>query len=131
MSMNYRNRASAKRIVSVTPHHGSDANLAVQGEVMSSRVRPGRKSRFEATIHDGTGTMLLTWFNATYLRKKIHPGMMLRAWGKTKRWGDYLQMVNPRWEADRAGCGSGRARGTLAADVSWRAKRCHLLRSSR
>jgi len=83
----------------VTPHHGSDANLAVQGEVMNCRVRSGRKSRFEATIHDGTGTMLLTWFNASYLRRKIHPGMTLRAWGKTKRWGDYLQMVNPRWEA--------------------------------
>jgi ATP-dependent DNA helicase RecG len=83
----------------VTPHHGSDANLAVQGEVLSSRVRSGRRPRFEATIHDGTGTMLLTWFNATYLRRSIHPGMTLRAWGKTKRWGDYLQMVNPRWEA--------------------------------
>ncbi len=83
---------------SIAPEHQSHANLAVQGEVLSTRSSPGRRSRFEVTLHDGTGTMLLTWFNAPWMRGRIHPGSHIRAWGKTKRWGDYLQMVNPRWE---------------------------------
>ncbi|HRP63015.1 MAG TPA: ATP-dependent DNA helicase RecG [Phycisphaerales bacterium] len=84
--------------VTVPPVHGSEANLAVQGEVLTTRTSHGRRARFEATIYDGTGTMLLTWFNAPWMRGRLHPGATIRAWGKTKRWGDYLQMVNPRWE---------------------------------
>ncbi|TVQ57815.1 MAG: ATP-dependent DNA helicase RecG, partial [Phycisphaerales bacterium] len=83
----------------VDPEHGSDKNLAVQGEVLNTRLRgAGRRGRFEATLHDGTGTILLTWFNAPWMRDKLHPGANIRAWGKTKRWGDYLQMTNPKWE---------------------------------
>ncbi len=83
----------------VDPEHGSEKNLAVQGEVLNTRRRgAGRRGRFEATLHDGTGTMLLTWFNAPWMRDKLHPGANIRAWGKTKRWGDYLQMTNPKWE---------------------------------
>ena len=82
----------------VSPIHGESANFAVTGEIHTARLRQGRKSRYEATLFDGTGTIQLTWFNAGYLRHKIHPGMTLRAWGKAKRYGDYLQLVNPQWK---------------------------------
>jgi len=82
----------------VTPIHGAAANLAVRGEVLNTRLRPGKRGRFEAQLFDGTGTVLLTWFNSPYLRHKIHPGSHLRAWGKAQRFGDTLQLVNPRWE---------------------------------
>ncbi len=57
-----------------------------------------RKGRFEATLQDATGTLALVWFNAAFLRQEIHPGMVLRVHGKVGRFGDYLQMINPRWE---------------------------------
>jgi ATP-dependent DNA helicase RecG len=79
--------------------HGTQANIAVQGEVQSTQSRMGRRSRVEATIFDGTGTLLATWFNAPWMRSKLHPGMHVRLWGKVKRHGDYLQLVNPQWEA--------------------------------
>ncbi len=83
----------------VPPEHGADRNLAVRGEVLTTRSRgSGRKGRFEATLHDGTGTILLTWFNAPWMREKLHPGATIRAWGRAKRWGDYVQMTNPKWE---------------------------------
>jgi ATP-dependent DNA helicase RecG len=58
----------------------------------------GRKGRFEATIQDDTGRLSLTFFNAPYLRDKLHPGMMVRVQGKPAVYGPYLQMINPRWE---------------------------------
>jgi len=75
---------------------------AVRGRVEAARWvgHQGRKKgRFEATLADETGRVLLTWFNAPYLQHKLHPGMALRVQGKVKRFGAYLQMTNPRWEA--------------------------------
>jgi len=58
----------------------------------------GRKGRFEVTLRDDTGTLSLTWFNASYLRDKLHPGAVLRVQGKVAVFNDYLQMANPKWE---------------------------------
>ncbi len=77
--------------------HGGEANIAVRGEVSAIRVARARKPRIEATLEDGTGTLRVTWFNAPWLRGKLHPGHRIRVWGKATRHGDYLQMVNPRW----------------------------------
>src|SRR5262245_46709387 len=83
----------------VGPAHGAEANLAVRGEVatVKAAIGRGRKTPFVATLQDGTGTIKLTWFNANWMRHKLHPGMQILAWGKAKRWGDYLDMVNPQW----------------------------------
>ncbi len=82
----------------VTPIHGASANLGVRGEVLTTRVGLHRRQRFDATLFDGTGTILLTWFNAPWMRDKLHPGQTIRAWGKAKRNGDVVQITNPRWE---------------------------------
>jgi len=58
----------------------------------------GKKGRFEATIGDDSGTLSLTWFNAGYLRDKLHPGATIRVQGKVKLFNDYPQMANPKWE---------------------------------
>ena len=58
----------------------------------------GKKGRFEATLVDDTGTLNLVWFNAGYLRDKLHPGLTLRVQGKVKSFNHYPQMVNPKWE---------------------------------
>jgi ATP-dependent DNA helicase RecG len=87
---------------SVGPLHKSTANVAVNGEIATARLIRSRRARFEATLQDATGTVLLTWFNSPWLHKKLHPGMTIRAWGKATRYGDYLQMVNPQW-ADLSG----------------------------
>ena len=74
----------------------------VRGQVSAARWVPamgrGRKGRFEVTLTDDTGTLNLVWFNAAYLREKIHPSQHLRVQGKVKTFNGYPQMVNPRWE---------------------------------
>ncbi len=74
---------------------------STRGMVAASRMVQGYgrgKSRFEATLRDDTGDLLLTWFNATYLRDRIRPGMTLRVQGKTVVYRNRRQIVNPRWE---------------------------------
>jgi ATP-dependent DNA helicase RecG len=81
------------------PEHGSSANLAARGEVASVRFVRSRRPRVEATLEDGTGTILLTWFNAPWLRDRLHPGLRISVIGKAKRHGDYVQIINPSWRA--------------------------------
>lgn len=85
----------------VAPDHGSKASLSLSGEVMTCRLVRSRRPRFEATLFDGTGTVLLTWFNTPWLQKKIHPGMRIGATGQAKRHGDYIQLINPRWSEQK------------------------------
>ncbi|MEM1027062.1 MAG: ATP-dependent DNA helicase RecG [Planctomycetota bacterium] len=81
----------------------SDAVGAARGVVEKTRWNAppgrGRKGRFEATLQDDTGTLLCTWFNAAWLRDRITVGMTLDVQGKTKRFNNYPQMVNPKWTA--------------------------------
>lgn len=58
----------------------------------------GKKGRYEATLLDDSGGLLLTWFNAAYLRDRIKPGQPLRVQGKVKFFNGYPQMVNAKWE---------------------------------
>ncbi len=72
-----------------------------RGVIQSAQWTPGqygRKGRFTATLVDDAGTLSLTWFNAGYLREKIHPGLTVRVQGKVKLFNNYPQMVNPKWE---------------------------------
>ena len=73
---------------------------SARGTIAAARWNQGpgkRKGRFEATLEDTTGTVLLTWFNAPYMRDKLHPGHAVRVQGKVKQFGMYKQMVNPKW----------------------------------
>jgi ATP-dependent DNA helicase RecG len=60
-------------------------------------VRP--RPRFEATLDDGTGILACVWFNGAYLRKSIHPGLMVRVKGKVGSFRNIPQMTNPKWWA--------------------------------
>ncbi|MCZ6611393.1 MAG: ATP-dependent DNA helicase RecG [Planctomycetota bacterium] len=83
----------------ISPLHGADANITLRGEIASLRWIPARRPRMEATLQDDTGAVKLIWFNSPWLREKIHPGLTVLVWGRAKRHGDLVQMVNPRWEA--------------------------------
>ena len=83
----------------------SDAERTVRslrGEIRAIRHIPGaRRPRSEATLECGDSTVRLVWFNATWMARKIHPGMRGVAHGKVKSRGPYLEMANPRWEPEQ------------------------------
>jgi ATP-dependent DNA helicase RecG len=71
----------------------------VRGTVCAVDYIPSRpRPRFEATLDDGTGRLSLVWFNAAYLRGKIHPGMNIRLQGKVKFFRQFPQMTQARWD---------------------------------
>ena len=72
-----------------------------RGTVVACNYITGGKSRFEATLDDGTEKLALTWFNGSYLRRAIHPGLLIRVRGRVKYFRNIPQMVNPKWERNR------------------------------
>jgi ATP-dependent DNA helicase RecG len=56
------------------------------------------KPRFEATLSDGPQRLALVFFHGAYLRRQIHPGILLRVRGNVQRFHCIPEMVNPKWE---------------------------------
>ncbi|MEM1354172.1 MAG: ATP-dependent DNA helicase RecG [Planctomycetota bacterium] len=91
---------AAEGLIADLPADGQSVGSA-RGVIAASRWvggQFGKKGRYEATLQDDSGGLLLTWFNAAYLRDRIRPGQPLRVHGKAKLFSGYPQMVNPKWE---------------------------------
>ncbi|QDU33991.1 ATP-dependent DNA helicase RecG [Poriferisphaera corsica] len=97
LPMRYEYEAAEDQIENIS----QDAIATARGQVAELRWVPGRfgkKGRFEVSLQDDTGSLLLTWFNAQYLSRRIQIGDYLRVQGKTKSFGNYTQIINPKWE---------------------------------
>jgi ATP-dependent DNA helicase RecG len=77
---------------------GSDQIQSARGRVVACDWIPGRpRARFEATLDDGSEKLALVWFNQSWLRTKIVPGMFIRVQGKVRFFRNMPQMVQPKW----------------------------------
>jgi len=70
------------------------------GEVIDTNLKKIRYRRtiFEALIEDGTGEMVLTWFNQPYMADKFRVGDRLLAWGRVGNYQGLPQIVAPEFE---------------------------------
>jgi len=70
-----------------------------RGEIVAVDFVVGRSMpRFMATLSDGIDELSLIFFNGGYLRRKLHPGLMIRVKGEVQNFRGSPQMVNPKWE---------------------------------
>lgn len=77
----------------------ADQIHTVRGTIVAvDYITGGARSRFEATLFDGTDKLSLAWFNAAYMRRLLHPGEVIRVRGKVKFFRGMPQMANPKWE---------------------------------
>lgn len=100
LPMRYESEAD-EGLIADLPTDGKTVGSA-RGVVVAARWVGGgygKKGRYEATLQDDSAGLLLTWFNAAYLRDRIKPGLPLRVQGKAKSFNGYPQIVNPKWEA--------------------------------
>jgi ATP-dependent DNA helicase RecG len=68
-------------------------------DVQLSRRRPG-PTRVLAVVGDGGGTLLLTWFNAAWMARRLHVGDVVVVSGEVGRFAGRLQMLNPQLEGE-------------------------------
>ena len=97
LPMRYEFEAAEDQI-SALPMDGIGTARGIIAETRWVPGRFGKKGRFEAILQDDSGSLKLTWFNAKYLCERILPGYAMRVQGKVKMYGEYVQLVNPKWE---------------------------------
>jgi ATP-dependent DNA helicase RecG len=77
--------------------------FTVRAEVVSIKERRSFRRRgfsiTEALVKDGSGIISSVWFNQPYIKGYIKPGETLVLCGKTERYGEKLQFVNPEFES--------------------------------
>ncbi len=96
-------RKLAERSILETQNEVADeqAVIRIRGTVATVRVRRGRATMVEATLEDDSSSARLVWFNAGWMRDKIHPGDTGVAEGRAKVRNGFLELGNPRWIPDR------------------------------
>jgi ATP-dependent DNA helicase RecG len=98
LPMRYERLEAEAAINELAPGH----IITARGEVSATRIKPmGRRPRFEAVLLDHSGRLDLVWFNQTYLKDRLFPGMRIRVQGQAKKFGPrggWLQLTNPKWE---------------------------------
>lgn len=75
--------------------------VTVIGTVQNISTRPARSGKLkitEAVIHDGSGSLRVTWFNQDYIARRLHPGMQISLAGKVSQYLGRAVMENPSWE---------------------------------
>jgi len=93
----YEDRNKEKRVSELV----NDDECAVILKIISdvSLNRPRRNLRIYKTVGiDDTGYVTLTWFNQDYVRDKIFRDKTYVFFGRVKRAGIYIEMVNPVFE---------------------------------
>ena len=95
-------RKLAERTILETQNEVADeqAVIRIRGTVATVRVRRGRATMVEATLEDDSSSARLVWFNASWMRDKIHPGDTGVAEGRAKVRNGFLELGNPRWIPD-------------------------------
>lgn len=72
---------------------------SARGEVIAVNYIPARpRARFEATIADERGRCGAVWFNAAWMRSKVHPGAHVLLRGKVRFFRGIPQFTQPKFE---------------------------------
>jgi ATP-dependent DNA helicase RecG len=79
-----------------------DASVTLRGRIVSAanRTSPRKRMRiFEALLDDGSGTVMLVWFNQPYLSDQIRRGDHVAVYGQPRiSPAGRLQLESPDWE---------------------------------
>ncbi|HUP46758.1 MAG TPA: ATP-dependent DNA helicase RecG [Thermoanaerobaculia bacterium] len=96
----YEDRRHPARIADLGHH--VDTPVLLRGRVVSAgaKVSPVKRMKiFEAMFDDGSGTVMLVWFNQPYLADQIGRGDRLAVYGAPRRSPrGRLQVESPDWE---------------------------------
>lgn len=90
----YQDRTRVLNIADLRP--GDQA--VVEGTIVSSQIKFGRKRQLEVALDDGSGVILLKFFHFNKTQKNnLHVDNKLRCYGEVKLFNRQLMMVHPEY----------------------------------
>ena len=88
---------SAHRCIAELREGETTAVVARVARASSRRARTGRLVT-EVVVEDDTGTLSCSFFNQSWITRRLHPGTRVVAFGKPTRYRGALQMASPKLE---------------------------------
>ncbi len=93
----YEDRTMEKKVHELEDGDECAITMTVLSDVTVNRLR--RNLRIcRAAAGDGTGVLKLTWFNQDYIKDQIRKGNEYVFFGKVKKSGSFIEIVNPIYE---------------------------------
>ncbi len=93
----YEDRASTVKISELSNRQPACFKGMVVSEITESRPRRGLSIQ-KMIVQDETGTVVLTWFNQSYLKKAFRRGQYYMFYGKPSRKFGHIEIQNPVFE---------------------------------
>ena len=89
------------RISTIDNFNPDEPYLVFRGRINDLHtITTGRTTRLEATFNDGTGTMVLVWFQGLkWVKDSLRPNTIYNVMGKPTLFGSTLQIAHPDLEA--------------------------------
>ncbi len=106
----YEDRTKKKQIFELLDGERIAFDATVSGPVTIELVKSSMLIT-KATVVDLNGTVNLTWFNATYIKKTLKSGSTYTFFGQIKRTANRIEVINPIFEE----CGSNKNTGKILA----------------
>lgn len=96
LPLRYQDRTRVVPIGSLQPGQ----EVVVEGEVLASDVKFGRRRSLLCRISDGTGSLMLRFFHFSGAQRAyLQKGVRLRCYGAVRRGPMILEMVHPEYQA--------------------------------
>lgn len=93
----YEDRSKVKKIEELEQGEEVTIEATVASEVIVNRIRKNM-TVLKATVEDGTGKCMITWFNQTYVKQQIKRGQTYRFFGKIEKNFTQTEMRNPVYD---------------------------------
>ncbi|OQY56405.1 MAG: ATP-dependent DNA helicase RecG [Candidatus Parabeggiatoa sp. nov. 2] len=95
LPLRYEDRTQIKPIADLK----ISENVLIEGTIQDAQVKFGKRRTLVCTFSDGTGTVMLRFFNFySSQREQLKPGVQLRCFGEVRQGFQSFELVHPQYE---------------------------------
>jgi ATP-dependent DNA helicase RecG len=95
LPLRYEDRTKIKPIADLK----ISENALIEGTIQTAQVKFGKRRTLVCTFSDGTGTVILRFFNFySSQREQLKPGVQLRCFGEVRQGFQSLELMHPQYE---------------------------------
>ena len=96
----YENRSMHKKIAECIDGEETLIEAMVTSRMVEVRTSKKNMTMYKLIVRDDTGSMLLMWYNQSYLKNKFKPGEIYKFFGKIQNKFGTPQMVSPVFDLE-------------------------------
>ena len=102
----YEDRSKPKKIAELID--GEEVLIEVFPVSRMTEIRAGKMKIYKLVVRDDTGTMIITWFNQSYLKNRFKMGEKYKFFGKVNMKYGKMEMNSPVYDSEETNKNTGK-----------------------